>query len=351
MHVSASNFQRRIPTNVLRNMTGYKMHKNSFKAILLAGLFVIGAMNSIASAQVTITIAPPLLPMYAQPPIPADGYMWTPGYWSWDSTNNDYFWVPGTWVIAPFVGALWTPGYWSFEDEGYTWHRGYWGSHVGYYGGISYGFGYVGNGYQGGYWNNGAFRYNSTVNNIGKSTISNRYSSKIEHQDRANRASFNGGNGGIHSHPTKNEQIINSMPHNQPTTEQAHHENVAHDNTDQRFSVNHGQPHIAATSQTGNFNIGRTESSRAVTQQASHRPVEPNAQKPRSIHLANPIRTTNPVMHQSGPRQPVPQQPVPQQRVPQQPVPQQHTPQPRPAQQQDKPAHQSRPAQQQEEHR
>ena len=39
-------------------------------------------------------------------------------------------------------------------------HEGYWGPHVGFYGGIDYGFGYTGAGYAGGYWNNGAFYYN-----------------------------------------------------------------------------------------------------------------------------------------------------------------------------------------------
>jgi hypothetical protein len=31
---------------------------------------------------VSITIAPPALPIYVQPAIPAEGYLWTPGYWA-----------------------------------------------------------------------------------------------------------------------------------------------------------------------------------------------------------------------------------------------------------------------------
>src|SRR5271154_4647835 len=62
-----------------------------------------------------VTVAddpPPPLPVYEQPPIPAPGYLWTPGYWGWASAG--YYWVPGTWVEPPTVGFLWTPGYWGF---------------------------------------------------------------------------------------------------------------------------------------------------------------------------------------------------------------------------------------------
>ena len=83
---------------------------------------------------------PPPLPEYEQPPLPAPGYLWTPGYWAWN--NDDYYWVPGTWVEPPEQGLLWTPGYWAYADGVYAFNRGYWGPHVGFYGGVSYGYGY-----------------------------------------------------------------------------------------------------------------------------------------------------------------------------------------------------------------
>ena len=48
---------------------------------------------------VAITVAPPMLPDYAQPPMPEVGYMWTPGYWAYG--DGDYYWVQGTWVLRP----------------------------------------------------------------------------------------------------------------------------------------------------------------------------------------------------------------------------------------------------------
>ena len=53
--------------------------------------------------------------------------------------------------------------------------RGYWGPQVGFYGGINYGFGYVGTGYAGGTGDGGNFFYNSRVNNVNVHAIHNVY--------------------------------------------------------------------------------------------------------------------------------------------------------------------------------
>ena len=100
--------------------------------------------------------APPPLPVYDQPPIPGSGYIWAPGYWAW-STDVGWYWVPGTWVLPPAIGLLWTPAYWAYSDGAYVLYDGYWAPEVGFYGGIDYGFGYTGYGYEGGYWNDGPF--------------------------------------------------------------------------------------------------------------------------------------------------------------------------------------------------
>src|SRR5580704_13769957 len=102
------------------------------------------------SVGVSITVAPPVLPVYVQPPIPEAGYIWTPGYWAYG--DDGYYWVPGTWVMPPSVGLLWTPGYWGWSGGSYVFNAGYWGPTVGFYGGINYGFGYGGVGYEGGRW-------------------------------------------------------------------------------------------------------------------------------------------------------------------------------------------------------
>ena len=109
---------------------------------------------------------PPPLPEYDQPPAPEDNYLWTPGYWAWGP--GGYYWVPGVWCPPPYYGALWTPPYWGYYGGRYGFHHGYWGPHIGYYGGVDYGFGYVGIGYFGGYWHGNNFYYNRTVTNVGR---------------------------------------------------------------------------------------------------------------------------------------------------------------------------------------
>ena len=55
------------------------------------------AMPAASSEQVlvSITTAPPELPVYEQPICTGEGYIWTPGYWAYGPEG--YFWVPGTW--------------------------------------------------------------------------------------------------------------------------------------------------------------------------------------------------------------------------------------------------------------
>src|SRR5579872_4591995 len=158
------------------------------------------ASNAFVSVGVSINIAPPALPVYVQPPLPAPGFIWTPGYWAWGDAG--YYWVPGVWVRPPRAGVLWTPGYWGFAGGVYGWHAGYWGPHVGFYGGVNYGFGYGGIGFVGGEWRGGVFAYNSAVANFGSTQVTNVYVNRtvVEQNTIVNQASYNGG-GGIQARP------------------------------------------------------------------------------------------------------------------------------------------------------
>jgi hypothetical protein len=233
---------------------------------LLLALALLGVSAATSAAVfVSVAIAPPVLPAYAQPICPGPNYIWIPGYWAYGPEG--YYWVPGTWVIAPYVGALWTPGYWGWANGLYVWNAGYWGPHVGFYGGINYGFGYFGVGYQGGYWNNGAFYYNRTVNNVNVTRINTTYNTTIVNNNvNTTRVAYNGGTGGVNAQPTAAEQSAMREQHTQATAAQLRHEQTASTNRSMLASVNQGRPSITSTPRPGAFARSETVNAGAGTQ-------------------------------------------------------------------------------------
>ena len=252
--------------------------------VTLLSLALAGLAAPVASeAQVICTgnaSPPPELPVYEQPPIPEPGYIWAPGYWGIGPSG--YFWVPGTWVQPPAVGLLWTPGYWGWRDGIYVWNAGYWGPHVGFYGGVNYGFGYGGVGYEGGRWENGVFAYNRTVNNFGGVRITNVYEKTVVAEPGAVRVSFNGGSGGTTVRPTPAEEAAATEKHVAALPSQLQQEHAASENKALLASENHGKPAIAATAKPGDFSGKGVVAAREAT------PAISPAAKPMGATVASP---------------------------------------------------------------
>jgi len=219
---------------------------------LILGAAPIGAFVAPAQAQVAVEItagiAPPPLPVYDQPPIPGPGYVWVPGYWAWN--GDEYYWTPGYWATPPAVGLYWTPPYWAFVDGSYDFYPGYWGPTVGFYGGVDYGSGYTGEGYQGGFWRNDQFVYNTAVNNLGALAIANTFSRAVSNP--GDRVAFTGGQGGTIARPTRT-QIAARAHATPPTALQVRHQETASRDPALRFNANHGPPHIAAMQRANEF--------------------------------------------------------------------------------------------------
>ena len=185
---------------------------------------------------------PPPLPVYNQPPCPEPNDQWTPGYWNYAPAG--YYWVPGAWIAPPYSGALWTPGYWGYGGNRYRFHRGFWGPHVGFYGGVAYGFGYTGYGYQGGYWNGNNFYYNRSVTRVNTTNITNVYNHTVivNNNTTINRVSYNGGNGGIQAQPRPAEIAALHETRVPPMASQVQLRQTAAVNRQQFFSANQGRP-------------------------------------------------------------------------------------------------------------
>jgi WXXGXW repeat (2 copies) len=217
-------------------------------------MLVLAAGQAHAAVLISVGFAPPALPVYAQPPLPAPGFIWTPGYWAYGDAG--YYWVPGVWVHPPSVGLLWTPGYWGFASGVYGWHAGYWGPHVGFYGGVNYGFGYGGVGFFGGEWRGGVFAYNRAVANFGGVHVTNVYENRTVVEQNtiinANHVAFNGGSG-ISARPSPMEMQAEHENHFQSTPNQMRHQEFAAQDRSQLASVNHGLPGTRAASNISSY--------------------------------------------------------------------------------------------------
>jgi len=278
-------------SNVDRSLNFFGVARSLLIAAALFAIPFTLSIAPVASAQVllSVTVAPPALPVYTQPICPEAGYIWTPGYWSY-SDDGGYFWVPGTWVEPPTVGFLWTPGYWGWNSGAYIWNAGYWGPQVGFYGGINYGFGYSGIGYAGGYWRGSNFFYNSRVNNVNVAIVHHVYQRNVVIHNT--HVSYNGGRGGVTARPTAAQERFAREHHTGPTAAQEQHVSAARSDRNQFASANHGRPAVRATERPGEFKSAKvvpakaSSSDRLTTTRTEPRP----AAKPRSETTA---RTTS----------------------------------------------------------
>ena len=252
-------------------------------------------LGSSASAQIDVSInvgtPPPPLPIYDQPPLPGYGFLWMPGYWSWDDGIGDYFWVPGTWVAPPRPGLLWTPPYWGWSRGRYLFYNGYWAPEVGYYGGINYGYGYTSAGFFGGEWRGGRYFYNRDAINIGSARIATVFSRPISRNLAGNRFSFNGPGGAV-IRPTPRQLVVAREAHVAPTPLQLQHRLLARDDPALRARANHGRPAIGATPRAAIYRgpgiVGATAGS-------------PTRERPAAAHPAPP-----PSAHKRPPSKPAP---------------------------------------------
>jgi hypothetical protein len=145
---------------------------------------------------------------------------------------------------------------------------------VRFYGGVDYGFGYDGIGYEGGYWKDGGFFYNSAVNNLANVAVTNIYRKAVA-MNRTSNASFNGGAGGTTAKATPEQLVAQWEHHVAATPEQTRHAEAASKDPALSLSRNHGHPAVAATPRAGLFK------GRGVVAARPDKPIEAPASKTR----------------------------------------------------------------------
>jgi len=243
------------------------------RSLLFSALLLAMSAASFGQIGISVTIAPPALPVYEQPICPEEGYIWTPGYWGYG--DDGYYWVSGDWIQPPQVGFLWTPGYWGWGENAYAFHEGYWGQTVGFYGGINYGFGYSGRGYEGGRWDNGRFAYNTSVNRVNTTIIHNTYNTRVVEGNT--RVSFNGGNGGVQARASSQEEAASRERHIAPVAAQTSRAQEDRSKPELRASNNHGNPPAAGVGKSETVNEHAAASERQPAKESGKETVAPNA--------------------------------------------------------------------------
>jgi hypothetical protein len=86
---------------------------------------IVPPAPSVRPAPVVIVRQPPPPPreeVQVAPPSP--GYVWVPGYWTWE--GNTWGWVAGRWEQPPERMATWVPGQWIQRGEEWVWRAGHW---------------------------------------------------------------------------------------------------------------------------------------------------------------------------------------------------------------------------------
>jgi hypothetical protein len=277
-------------------------------ASLIAALAAVSAV-AYSQVAISITIAPPPLPVYDQPPCPAPNLIWTPGYWSWGP--DGYYWVPGAWVEAPAEGLLWTPGYWGYDNGNYMWNDGYWAPEVGFYGGVDYGYGYPGEGFYGGRWMGNTFAYNVAVVRINTTVIRHTYRNQVNYRNQYGRVSYNGGRGGIQARPTAAQRTVRERRRSGPNSAQQRQAQLARSLRQNYAKVNNGHPEHAAMERPARSasDFNRSVPAHAA-QPNNNRPnnnnARPNNARPNNNARPTPVTPNRPEARPNARPQPQP---------------------------------------------
>jgi hypothetical protein len=103
------------------------MKRTALALIAVAAILAPAAMTPVAAQSMNFSLnvgTPPPAPVYEVVPAPRVGYVWAPGYWSWE--HERHVWMPGRWMPERH-GHHWVADHWVEGPHG-GWHleHGHW---------------------------------------------------------------------------------------------------------------------------------------------------------------------------------------------------------------------------------
>jgi hypothetical protein len=181
---------------------------------------------------------------------------------------------------------------------------------VGYYGGINYGFGYSGVGYDGGRWVGHSFAYNSAVSHVSPNVI-HTYQETAPTHVAATHVSYNGGAGGTRAVPSAEERAAARQPRIVPPIQQAQLVQIHPIRPSSTPNVaveaeEHAAPAVPGATVAARTRAGVAHSANGVPAVAA---APPARSLPRQTSPGTPAQAREPVVHTPAPR-PVSSRPV-----------------------------------------
>jgi hypothetical protein len=95
-----------------------------FASTVLAAGVLLGGCAVHGGAIVYVPNGPPTVVAEVTTTSPGGGYVWVPGYHSWN--GSAYVWVGGRWERPPHGRAHWEAGRWQHGQHGWYWRDGRW---------------------------------------------------------------------------------------------------------------------------------------------------------------------------------------------------------------------------------
>ena len=204
------------------------------------------------------------------------------------------------WILAPGVRSLLRrpldPRLLGLCHNRLGFHRGFWGPHIGFYGGINYGFGYTGVGYHGGYWRGNNFYYNRSVNRVNTNITT---STTAPSSSTTSTAS-----------PTTAAEAASPTDHGQPRSKpcaareprpcplRSSTSAKQHKNRQQFYNVNRGRPAMVAAPRPIAAQPGFTHPN------PGNRPGQPDVRPGQEVRPGQPETRARPTGISPGTRQP-----------------------------------------------
>jgi hypothetical protein len=96
----------------------------------LAGVLLVAATIAASPAcaaprgRLYVRVGPPDPIVETRIVAPGPGYIWVPGYHTWN--GSAYVWAPGRWDRPPRPRAVWVPARWVHERRGWYLVEGHW---------------------------------------------------------------------------------------------------------------------------------------------------------------------------------------------------------------------------------